>query len=188
MRRTLLGVLENEVEATQVLVELRSLGFVEDDLEVVKSVGGQEPPSVTTVYSNKKKDVGEKIADFFRSLGTPGTEDSARSDYRDDQAYYAEQLGRGRVVLIVRASDEESADRALKTLHQHGADNIAANAEPHRGGATIAAVSVKEHERDEEGGTRSLTASERTEGRARGVRVYDYSPSRSADLSEPREN
>jgi hypothetical protein len=187
MRRTVLGVLENEVEATQVLVELRSLGFVEDDLEVVKSVGGQEPPSVTTVYS-KKKDVGEKIADFFRSLGTPGTEDSARSDYGDDQAHYAAELERGRVVLIVRARDEESADRASKTLNQHGTDNIAANAEPNRGGATISAVSVKEHERDEEGGPRPLTASERTEGRVRGVRVYDYSPSRSADLSEPRQN
>ena len=93
-----------------------------------------------------------------------------------DRSYYAEALERGRIVVIVRAQDQESADNACKVLNRHGGDNISADTKPDevRGvttlpasnGAIQAVETLEPH----------LTPSERTEGRVqdRGVRVYDY--------------
>jgi hypothetical protein len=188
MRRTVLGVVDNEAEAKEVEIELRNIGFLEDEIEVVKAAAEEQEHSVTTVYSKPRDmSMSERIAEFFRSITTVGADKQV--DYTEDEAYYAGELDRGRCVLIIRAEDEGKADRASVILSRLGADNVALSAEQSAEGRTpIPAGAHHKTARAAVGASsRPLTASERTEGRVRGVRVYDHSPDRPADLSEPQQ-
>jgi hypothetical protein len=188
MRRTVLGVVDNQAEAKEVEIELRNIGFLEDEIEVVKPPVEKQEHSVTTVYSKPRDmSMSERIAEFFRSITTIGADTEA--GYREDEAYYAGELNRGRCVLIIRAENEGKADRASVILSSLGADNVALSAEQSAEAQTPipAGTHHKTARAAVAGSSRPLTASERTEGRVRGLRVYDHSPDRPADLSEPQQ-
>ena len=188
MRRTVLGVVDNQAEAKEVEIELRNIGFLEDEIEVVKPAVEKQEHSVTTVYSKPRDmSMSERIAEFFRSITTLGADKQV--DYAEDEAYYAGELGRGRCVLIIRAEDEGKADRASVILSRLGADNVALSAE--QSAEIRVPIGADAHHKTAGaavgGSWRPLTASERTEGRVRGVRVYDHSPDNPGDLSEPQQ-
>jgi hypothetical protein len=199
MSKSVLGILDNEGEARKVRLELNAAGFSDADIGVVSKAdsihaGTNSAPLTTTVVCDRQSQLGPTIADFFRSLpGQTGHNENAASDlssYANDQSYYAEALERGRIVVIVRAQDQESADNACKVLNRHGGDNISADTKPDevRGvttlpasnGAIQAVETLEPH----------LTPSERTEGRVqdRGVRVYDYAHAAEApaNLAQPQ--
>jgi hypothetical protein len=150
--KSVLGILDNEGEARQVRLELNAAGFSDAEIGVVSRAdsihaGTNSAPLTTTVVYDRQNNsqLVSTIADFFRSLpGQAGHNENPASDlsnYANDQSYYAEALERGRVVVIVRARDQESADNACKVLNRHGGDNISAdtNADEVRGVTTLPA-------------------------------------------------
>jgi hypothetical protein len=184
MSKSVLGILDNEGEARKVRLELNAAGFSDADIGIVSKAdsihaGTNSAPSTTTVVCDRLSQLRPTIAEFFRSLpGEIGHNENA------------EALERGRIVMIVRAQDQESADNACKVLNRHGGDNISADTKPDevRGvttlpasnGAIQAVETLAPH----------LTPSERTEGRVqdRGVRVYDYANAAEApaNLAQPQ--
>jgi hypothetical protein len=206
MRRTVIGVLDDEAEGRAVLVELGSLGVPSSSVDILS--GAEEQPieestaKTTTVYHRKGKEgFGEKIANFFRSFMVPSDADVA-ADYEGDQAYYAEELDRGRLVMIVRDVAEKTADEVCRALAREGGDNISVDVTPdaashsERVTSSPAATSrptavpstAKDHRPPED--ETHLTASERTEGRVyrRRIRTYDQANLEAADLSQPQPN
>ena len=199
MSKSVLGILDNEGEAREVKLELNAAGFSDADIEVVSKAdsihsGTNSAPLTTTVVYDRQQNsqLGPTIAHFFRSLPGQTGHNAANylSSYANDQSYYAEALERGRIVVIVRARDQESADHACKVLNRHGGDNISADTKPDevRGVTTLPASNetVQEVETLEP----HLTPSESTEGRVqdRGVRVYDYANAAEApgNLAQPQ--
>jgi hypothetical protein len=205
--KSVLGILDNESEAREVVVELTVAGFRETDIEVVHGSYSVNPetnaaPFTTTVYERPKNtNVAKTITTFFHSLlgdtyhNEPTTSSIQR--YADDQSYYAEALERGRIVLIIRTHDQESADYVCKVLNRHGGDNISADTQTDevRGVTTIPVSAPESRVSTSSSGdiaaTKShLTPSERTDGRIRdrGVRVYDYAHAAEApgDLADPQ--
>ncbi len=199
MSKTVLGILNDENEAREVILELSAAGFSDADIEVMSdadsiNVGDIPGPKATTVSGWEKNKSGRTIADFFRSLYGPIDQNEQNTgqtlSYAEDQSYYVEALERGRVVLIIRASDQQSADYVCKMLNRYGGDNISTDAAPQqiRGVNTIQPSNARSQ--DAETPAPHLTPSERTEGcvENRGVRVHDYGNASEgpADLREPQ--
>jgi hypothetical protein len=198
MSKTVLGILNDENESREVILELSAAGFSDADIEVVSdadsiNVGDISGPKSTTVSGREKNKSGKTIADFFRSIYGPIDQNEQNEGqtptYAEDQSYYVEALERGRVVLIIRAPDQQSADYACKVLNRYGGDNISTDTAPQvRGVTTIQPSNARSQ--DAETSASHLTPSERTEGRVenRGVRVYDYGNASEgpADLREPQ--
>jgi hypothetical protein len=210
MRRTVIGVLEDEAEGRAVLVELGSLGVPSSNVDILS--GAEEQPieestaKTTTVYHRKGKEgFGQKIANFFRSFIAPSDADVA-ADYEDDQVFYAEELDRGRLVMIVRDVDVKTADEVCRALGRQGGHNISLDVTPEAAsrseavprvtspppGTTrptaVPSTAAKDHRPPDD--ETHLTASERTEGRVyrRRIRTYDQANLEAADLSEPKLN
>jgi hypothetical protein len=207
MSKSVLGILENETEAREVVTELTGGGFNDTDIEVVRgadsfNAGTNATPVTTTVYERPQSGrFAQTIANFFNSLlgdTTDQNEDRANtvSTYGDDQSYYAEALERGRIVLMIRAQDQESADYACRVLNRYGGDNVSTDAKPEDRGVMTVPVRVPANAvnapTNHEARTTEppMTPSERTEGRIsnRGVRVYDYvgAVEGPSDLRDPR--
>lgn len=199
--KSVFGILDNEFEAREVVVELTAAGFRETDVEVVHGPYSVNPetnaaPLTTTVYERPKNtNVAKTIATFLHSLlgethhNEPTTSRIQR--FADDQSYYAEALERGRIVLIVRAHDQESADYVCKVLNRYGGNNISADTQTDEVRGVTPESRVSTSSSGDIAATKSpLTPSERTDGRIRdrGVRVYDYvhAAEAPADLADPQ--
>src|SRR6202007_2558896 len=76
----------------------------------------------------------------FRSL--TGSEKRDDGEYEEDRAHYADELERGRVLVVVRAPDEQSADRAAGLLRNHGAENVSESASARPATATTIGTSA----------------------------------------------
>jgi hypothetical protein len=206
MGKSVVGILDNETEAREVVRELSAGGFSDTDIEIVtgfdRANGEMTGDNAAVVHEQEEpSQLGKTIADFFRSLHAP-TESAESSSsqlpsYADDESYYSEALERGHVVVIIRARDQEAADAACKVLNAHGGDNISTDTtdpEPTaaRGAKTISASATISQPAGAraESSEAHMTPSDRTEGRVRdrGVRIYDYTEAAEApaDLREPQ--
>lgn len=200
--KSILGILHSEAEAREAIGELNAAGFNGTDIEIVSGANSFDegrvstPPTTSGYDPQKNSNSTQSITNFFHSLvdGTNqnGQRDSTLPSYADDRSYYAEALRRGRIVLVIRARDQESADYVCKVLNRYGGDNISAETGV-QGAATIPESippAVGNISGQSEAPEPHLTPSERTEGRVqmRGVRVYDYANAAEApaDLREPQ--
>jgi hypothetical protein len=206
MSKSVFGILENDAEAREVVRELIDAGFRDADVQVVSgahflNLEKNSAPASTTVSEQPRTTFAETTGTFFQSLvgRTDQSEErpSGVRSYTDDQSYYFDALERGRIVLIIRAADQQSADCACKVLNRHGGDNISADTRPNEPrGATTIPVSTPDGiagvpaNRGLESPGQHMTPSEKTEGRIRdrGVRVYDYANAAEApaNLAEPQ--
>jgi uncharacterized protein (TIGR02271 family) len=125
MALTVIGIFDNATEAQQAVTQLVSAGFSRDNIDMSAQTGttgrGELIPdrhqntsgTRTEEVTDKVKDTGDSIGNFFSALFGGG----------DDTDRYADVADRGTIVTVHTTTDDE-ADRAADILDDNGAVDV----------------------------------------------------------------